>query len=82
MWADKEAIFSFYEEARLLTDQTGEPHHVDHIVPLTSDLVCGLHVQDNLQVLPQRLNQIKKNSWWPDMPTEESKQRVIETVDA
>lgn len=81
LWADKEMILEYYSEARKLTDETGEPHHVDHIVPLTSDLVCGLHVQDNLQVLPQRLNQIKKNSWWPDMPDKDNTGRVRETVE-
>lgn len=41
---------------------------VDHIVPLTSRLVCGLHCESNLQILPHIDNARKKNSVWPDMP--------------
>jgi hypothetical protein len=43
-------------------------HDVDHIVPLTSKFVCGLHCEANLQYLPSRVNQSKKNRYWPDMP--------------
>lgn len=44
------------------------PSEVDHIVPLTSDLGCGLHWEGNLQVIPAAANLAKKNFWWPDMP--------------
>lgn len=41
---------------------------VDHIVPLQSDFVCGLHSWENLQLLDRKLNAEKLNILWVDMP--------------
>lgn len=65
-WADLDAIRAIYEEARLKTEQTGIPHHVDHLVPLKSKLVCGFHVEHNLRVVPASENVVKGNRHWPD----------------
>ena len=52
-WADVDAMKSLYKECDRLTNETGIPHHVHHIVPLQElDFVCGLHCQQNLKILP------------------------------
>jgi hypothetical protein len=67
MWADHDKIEEFYKAADILGMLLGEWYHVDHIVPLQSKLVCGLHNEFNLQVIPASENQMKSNRWWPDM---------------
>lgn len=60
-WANHEAINRHYENSRYLTEVTGHLHHVDHIIPLRGELVCGLHVENNLRAVPHFLNTRKGN---------------------
>lgn len=67
-WASREAIKEVYARARLLTVTTGIKHVVDHLVPVRSPLVCGLHVEFNLEAIPEGDNLSKSNRWWKDGP--------------
>lgn len=60
-WADRNAIREIYAECRRISKETGVKHHVDHYYPLKNSLVCGLHCEYNLQIIPAAENQSKGN---------------------
>ena len=57
----KSELRQMYQIAITMTKTTGEQYVVDHIVPLISDEVCGLHVPWNLRVITQEDNLKKSN---------------------
>lgn len=63
----KSEIRQIYQIAITMTQTTGEQYVVDHIVPLRSDVVCGLHVPWNLRVMTQEEN-LKKSNKLLDTP--------------
>ena len=62
----KKAIRQLYLEAQRLTKLTGVRYVVDHIYPLISDEVCGLHTLNNLRIMTQDEN-LKKSNKMPDL---------------
>jgi hypothetical protein len=67
VWANSDKIKEFYNKAKLLTETTEIPHEVDHIVPVFSRQVCGLHNEFNLRIVTQSDNRSKGNGSWQDL---------------
>lgn len=62
-WANEFFIEEIYHLAKIRTQVLGTPWEVDHIIPLQNKLVCGLHVENNLQVIPMKQNRSKGNKY-------------------
>lgn len=62
-WANFDKIKEFYKQAQELTGSTGIKHAVDHIIPLQGNIVSGLHIETNLQVITQSKNASKGNKF-------------------
>lgn len=58
-------IDEIYNEMKRRNDAGGD-YVVDHIIPIQSETVCGLHVPWNLRVETRRSNSIKGNKYDPD----------------
>jgi hypothetical protein len=63
IWANMEVIVLIYSVAKELSLFEGVEYEVDHIVPLQSKIVCGLHVEHNLRIVPMNENRRKLNKF-------------------
>lgn len=62
-WCDRKAVNALVRRARA-TNRV-----VDHIIPLTHPLVCGLTVPGNLRLISRAENVERSNSWWEYTPS-------------
>lgn len=54
--ADLKLIQEIYQKCKKISEETGIPHEVDHIIPISKG---GLHHQDNLQIITAKENRMK-----------------------
>lgn len=63
LWADKEKIQDIYKLAKRMQRELGVKMAVDHVIPLKGEAVSGLHVHENLRIIPYIENAKKHNSY-------------------
>ena len=61
VWANECKIKELYAKCTRLNEKSNIQYQVDHIYPLQGDNVCGLHVENNLQIITSFENMSKSN---------------------
>ena len=65
-WYGREEARQIMRDCDYISRLTGVKHEVDHIIPIQSKLVCGLHWHGNLRIITKDENRAKKNNFSPD----------------
>ena len=58
---DTENILKIYKQCKIISTTTGIKYHVDHVIPIRHDKVCGLHVSWNMSIIKAEDNLSKNN---------------------
>jgi hypothetical protein len=66
IWYEKNLVDNIYKKAKYWSKILNCELQVDHIIPLNSKTVCGLHCWHNLQLLHKPLNGNKNNKYQKD----------------
>jgi hypothetical protein len=64
VWVDRASINRLKREAVRKSRVYHTKYCVDHIVPVTHKLVCGLTVPWNLRIITRAENAKRSNRWW------------------
>jgi len=62
-WADLGKIRDVFRVAKQMQRDSGVRMSVDHVIPLKGEVVSGLHVHENLRIIPFVENCQKSNSY-------------------
>lgn len=62
-WIDRRYVSMLRKICMRVTECTGVQWEIDHLIPLQGELVSGLHVHSNLQLLPAYANRLKSNKY-------------------
>jgi hypothetical protein len=64
-WGSRKEMQALYRTARMLRDM-GQDIVIDHCIPLHGELVCGLHVLNNLRLCSSSENRAKGSRFDPE----------------
>lgn len=71
-WVDRAEMRRLEALAARLTLQTGIPHELNHIIPISHPLVCGLTVPWNMEVVTRKVNAAYSNCFDLREPQEQT----------